>query len=114
MTSFIGIARRYFKSKKIPPSIKRTGTGQASRFGPRLNTHREAIVCQGNYVSGTGRPMKGRGRTKEGLGGGPSVTPNINRTLQQQVRREVAPLSSAVAVFFSPPPPPPYLIPLVV
>jgi hypothetical protein len=34
----------------------------------------------------------------------------INRTLQQQVRREVPPLSSTVPVFFSPPPPPPYLI----
>jgi hypothetical protein len=35
----------------------------------------------------------------------------VNWTLQQQVRQEVAPLSSAVAIFFSPPPPPPYLIP---
>jgi hypothetical protein len=34
----------------------------------------------------------------------------VNWTLQQQVRREVAPLSSAVAVFFSPPTLPPYLI----
>jgi hypothetical protein len=35
----------------------------------------------------------------------------VNWTLQQQVRQEVTPLSSAVAVFFSPPPLPPYLIP---
>ncbi len=68
-------------------------------------------MCQGNNVLGAGHPMMGRGGTKEGLGGGSSVTSNVNRTLQQQVRREVAPLSSAVAVFFSPPPPPPYLIP---
>jgi hypothetical protein len=65
-------------------------------------------------VSGAGHPMMERGQTKECLGGGPSVTPNINWTLQQQVHQEVAPFSSAVAVFFSPPPLPPYLIPLVV
>jgi hypothetical protein len=35
----------------------------------------------------------------------------VNWTLQQQVRREVAPLSSAAAIFFSPPPLLPYLIP---
>ncbi len=76
MPSFIGIERHYSKSKE-KTSIKSSRTWLTGRFGPCLDTHREAIVCQGDSMSGGGRLMMGRGWTKEGLGGGPSVPPNV-------------------------------------
>jgi hypothetical protein len=74
MSVFIWSGRRFIKSNKIPPSRNSADARPVGQIRPNHDTHREPVVCTAT-VSGGGRPMTGRGQSKEGSGGDPITYP---------------------------------------